>query len=110
MDRSEIIRRLVLSEIADDYENVDQCIFPYVSEECGKRGVKVERSDIVEALAGLIGDGLAKAYVLSSREPHASELSGMPSVEIVEEDFETYFYITRKGLDLLDAWDGWATS
>jgi hypothetical protein len=52
-------------------------------------------------LAGLIADGLAKAYVLSSRKPHATELPEMPSLEIVEEDFKTYFYITRKGLDLL---------
>lgn len=106
MSRREIIRWLVLSEISNDYENVDQCIFPYVSEEGAKCGVKVERSDIVEALAGLIADGLAKAYVLSSREPHATELPGMPSLEIVEEDFETYFYITRKGVEILDSYDG----
>jgi hypothetical protein len=92
--------------MSNDSENVDQCIVRHVSEEGGKYGVKVERSDVVEALSGLIADGLAKAYVLSSREPHATELPGMPSLEIVEEVFETYFYITRKGVEILDSWNG----
>ena len=27
----------------------------------------------------------------------------MPSLDVVEEDFETYFYTTKKGMDLQDA-------
>jgi len=106
MNGSEIIRQLVLREISDDYENVDQIIFPSVLEACAKRGVKIERSNVVEALAGLIEDGLAKAYVLSGTKPYSTELPGMPSLEIVEVHFKTHFYITKKGVDLLRSYVG----
>jgi hypothetical protein len=106
MNRSEIIRRLVLREISDDYENVDQIIFPNVFEGCAKRGVKIERSNVVEALAELIEDGLAKAYVLSGTKPYSTQLPGMPGLEIVEEHFKTYFYITKKGVDLVRSYVG----
>jgi hypothetical protein len=106
MDRSEMVRRLVLSEISNDYENVDQIIFPDVRQECWNRGVKVERSDIVEALRSLIEDGFAKAYILSTTKPYATELSGMPGLEIVEEDFETHFFATKTGRNVQDDYVG----
>ena len=59
MDRRELIRRMVLDAISDDFENVDQIILPNVSEDCRKIGFVVERSEIVRALAGLVEDGLA---------------------------------------------------
>ena len=90
---------MVLVTIADDYENVDQIIFPVVARDCAKLGLTVARSDIVDALAKLIEDGLAKANLLSPTEPCSTELQGMPKVDIVEEYFTTYFYITRKGID-----------
>ncbi len=55
----------------------------------------------MNALGGLIQDGLAKAYLLSDTEPYSTELHGMPPLDAVEEDFKTYFYITKKGIDLL---------
>jgi hypothetical protein len=78
MDRSELIQRLVLREISDDYESVDQIILRDVARDGAKLGLSVERSDIVDALARLIEDGLAKAYLLSSREPYSTELPSMP--------------------------------
>lgn len=66
MDRSELIRRLVLDEISDDY-----------------------------------------AYLLSSKEPCSTEILGMPALDVVEEDFKTYFYITQKGRDLHLSDDTW---
>ena len=59
----------------------------------------IERSEIVEALAWLIENGLARAYLLSCFEPHSTELEGMPKIDPVEQDFKTYFYITKKGLE-----------
>ena len=97
---------MVLNEIAEDYENVDQIILPVVARECAKLGIVVERSDIVNALAELIEDGLAKAYLLSGREP-TKELQGMPQVDKVETSFKTYFYITKKGMDVHLADDTW---
>jgi hypothetical protein len=91
---------MVLNSISNDYENVDQTILRDVRKDCAKLGLAVERPEIVDALAGLVKDGLAKAYILSGWEPFSQELTGMPPLDLVEEDFKTYFYITKKGMDL----------
>ncbi len=97
MERNEIVRRLVLREITDDYENVDQQILPSVSRLGERLGMNIQRGEVVTALAGLIHDGFASAYRLSPFEPPL-EFKGMPSLEVVEMYFETYFYVTPKGL------------
>ena len=108
MDRIELVRMLVLNEICDDYENVDQIILPRVAKDAAKCGLVIERSEIVNALAGLIQDGLAKAYLLSPFEPYATELQGMPALDVIEKDFETYFHATKKGIDFqLSHWTSW---
>src|SRR3989442_13276343 len=87
---------MVLDAISDDFENVDQIILPNVAEDCGKLEFVVERSEIVRALAGLVEDGLAKAYDLHNlpnRNPFSGELRSMPTLDQVEESFRTYFYI-----------------
>jgi|SRR5580692_5909154 hypothetical protein len=99
MNRSELIQRMVLNVMCDDYENVDQIILPHVARDCAKLGIIVERSEIVKELGELVARGMAKAYLLSSREPFSVELEGMPPLDIVEENFETYFYPTKKGMD-----------
>jgi hypothetical protein len=107
MDRSELIRRLVLDEISDDYENVDQIMLPNVARDGAELELSIERSDIVDALRSLIEEGLAKAFILSAREPCSTEIQGMPALDVIEEDFKTYFYITKKGLDFHLADDTW---
>jgi hypothetical protein len=109
LSRSQFLRRLVLNWITDDFENVDQVILRHVAEDAAKCGLTVERPEVVAALAGLIEDGLAKAYILSgdSRDPFAGELQGMPPMDEVEEYFKTYFYATKKGLDLHTSEDAW---
>jgi len=97
---------MVLRAIADDYENVDQVILSQVAEAGAGYGLTIERSDIVDALTGLIQDGLAKAYVLSPIAPFSRELQGMPPLDVIETYFQTYFYITKKGIDLLSG-DSW---
>ncbi|MGH9614523.1 MAG: hypothetical protein ACRD4P_15735 [Bryobacteraceae bacterium] len=96
MNRRELVQRLVLDEISDDYENVDQCILRHVAEIGVTYGLTINRPEIVVALAELIDGGLAKAYFLPSTEP----LQNMPPLDEVEEYFKTYFYITKKGMDL----------
>jgi hypothetical protein len=105
MQRNELIRRMVLDKICDDYENVDQIILPSVARDCAKLGFVVERSHILNALGELIESGLAKAYLLSGRKPE--ELRGLPPVDVVEEDFKTYFYVTPKGKELHMSDDSW---
>ena len=109
MDRREVIRLLVLNEISDDFENVDQIILPHVVKATAKCGLAVGRAEIVDALAGLVRDGLAKAYILSSakRDPFSGELPDMPPLDVIEENFETYFYITKEGLDFHRSDDIW---
>ena len=98
---------MVLNAMCDDYENVDQVILPEVARDCAKLGFSVERAEIVKTLAELVSNGLAKAYRLSGRKPFSTEFEGMPSLDIVEEYFETYFYPTKKGMDFHLSDDTW---
>jgi len=109
MNRSEFLQRLVLKTICDDFENVDQVILREVAEQGTRCGLTIRRSDIVEALRGLVEAGLAKAYDLSPsrRDPFAGELPGMPPLDVVEEYFRTYFYVTKKGIEFHKASDTW---
>jgi len=100
MNRHELVRRFVLNSICDDYENVDQVILRDVAADGDRCGLTIDRSEIVATLRGLIEDGLAKAYLLSGRKPYATEFQSMPQIDLIEEDFKTYFYITKKGIDL----------
>jgi hypothetical protein len=43
--------------------------------------------------------GWPKRMIWTIAEPGSTEFPGMPPVDIVEEDFKTYFYITKKGMD-----------
>jgi len=92
MERSELVRRLILNEICDDYENVDQRILPDLVRDGSRLGLSIERAEIVATMASLVEDGLAKSYLLSCREPFATEIQGMPSLDVIEEDFKTYWW------------------
>ena len=100
MTRAEFLQRLVLNEICDDFENLDQIILPHLAEDGRKCGLTIERAEIVEALSALVENGLAKAYDLGCTDPFSKELPGMPSLDIIEENFRTYFYATENGLDV----------
>ena len=47
MHRRELIRRMVLNAICDDFENVDQIILPVIARDCGKLGLVVERPEVL---------------------------------------------------------------
>ncbi len=98
---------MVLDAMCDDYENIDQIILPEVARDCARLGFSVGRTEIVKAVGELIQSGLVKAYLLSGTEPFATELEGMPPVDVVEEYIKTYFYITKKGLDSHLSGDTW---
>src|SRR5713226_3735150 len=85
MNRSELVRWLVLNEISDDYENVDQIILANVAKQGAKLRLAIDRSEIVDALAHLIEEGLAKAYLLCAKEPCSTEVPGMPALDVIEE-------------------------
>ena len=99
MDRREIVRWLVLNHICDGYESVVPYILPGVVKIGAKFGWIIDYSEVVESLAGLIADGLAKAYALSSEEPHYVPLEGMPPDDVMaEESFEASFLATEVGV------------
>jgi hypothetical protein len=75
MTREEFVQRLVLDKICDDYENVDQTILVDVVKDGVECGMNIDRTEVVDALAVLIAEGLAKAYVLPSREPYSRRKS-----------------------------------
>ncbi len=91
--------------MSDDFENLDQVILPEVARDAAKCGLTIERPEVASALASLLSDGLIKAYDLSVRttDPFRTELPGMPPLDEIEgitEMFKTYFYPTKKGMDL----------
>jgi|SRR6185312_13048228 len=95
---------MVLRAISDDYENMDQVILRDVAKNGAKLGLAVGRSDIVDALAGPDRGRTGQGLFLASTK----ELQGMPPLDVVEEYFKTYFYITKKGMDLHLSDDMWA--
>jgi hypothetical protein len=99
MTRAEFLQRLVLNAICDDFENLDQMILGEVAGQALKCGLTIQRSDIVRTLQELVQGGLAKAYDLSSSgtDPFSGEIAGIPPLDVVEEDFKTYFYVTHQG-------------
>lgn len=64
MTRAALVRRTVLNSICDDGENIDQIILQDINTEVAKYGITIPRADVVSALAELVGDGMAQAYVL----------------------------------------------
>lgn len=109
MTRAEFLQHLVLDKICDDLENVDQVILPDVAKQAARCGLTVQRPEIVAALQALVESGLAKAYDLSatSRDPFSGEIAGMPPLDVVEEYFRTYFYVTEKGMEFHESDGTW---
>ncbi len=106
MNRRELVRLFVLDWIRDNWENVDQLILAKVAEMGAECGLTIDRSEVVNALAGLVGDGLATAYRFAGEE--SVDIEGMPPLDTVEEDFVTYFRATEKGMELhLSDQPGW---
>lgn len=107
MTRAEFVQRLVLNTICDDFENVDQVILREVAGVGTKCGLTIRRHDVIKALRNLVEAGLAKAYELSARDPFSREIEGMPQLDVVEEGFKTYFYVTKKGMAFHEADRSW---
>jgi len=107
MERSELIRRIVLGNICTDYENLDQTILHDAARDARRLGFNIERQDVVEALRDLVSNGFAHAYRLSPSEQSLVKLDTMPPLEEVEEYFETYFLVTPAGRDFELADHSW---
>ena len=95
MKRDELVRQLVLAEIADDYEEPDH-IWENVAQRAEMCSLPVERAMIARILLELVDLGLARAYDLSLRGP-ARELDTAPPLEQIA---KYYFWITPQGKDV----------
>src|SRR5581483_6639561 len=118
-DRSGVVRRRwlvtrreyvgweVLNAICDSGENVDQRILDAVNRDAGKTGIRINRAEIVEALAELVQRGLATPAHLSCWPGQSVELSSMPPMDEIETCFKTYFFITEEGMKVHLSNDSW---
>ncbi len=94
--RNEMLRLIVLSTIADDYESF-RIIAHETSERSAKLGLAVNHEMILDVLADLILQGLAKAYVLSPQVPYAT-----PAEYSRGRSHTLWYWITDKGKLLLE--------
>jgi hypothetical protein len=96
--RHKLIGSFVLAEISDDYEEPEH-VYENVAERARICGMSVQQLEIRTMLLELVQMGLAKTYILSTREP-AIEVQGPPSLDNIH-DF--YFWITEEGKTALSS-------
>lgn len=101
MNRPELLRRFVLNEVADDYENLEK-IYSEVSSLGSRCGLSLPRGEIKQALVDLIEARLVKAYRLTTNS--VEEFDGVPEAERMD---DSYFWITPRGKDLLVSDGDW---
>ena len=98
VNRTELVRHLVLTAISDDYENLEM-IHQLVAKRSSRCGLSISISEIIRALGNLIEAGFASPYQLSGTAP-PQVMEGRLSPGQFE-DFYTYFLTTQKGMELL---------
>jgi hypothetical protein len=103
MTRNDFIRRFVLNEICDDYENLD-VLQSVIANESSRCGLEISRDEIVQGIAELIEAGLAKAYKLTPTRRPAEEIPGVPPLDQID---NYYFWATPRGLDVQASDEGW---
>ena len=107
--RSELVRRLTLNWICDDYENLAVSIEMPVIRDGGACGLYIEKEEIARALSELVELGLAKAYRMGgSNLGPPGEMDRMPSLAEMEDPDGAWFYRTDAGLKVqLEPWEPW---
>jgi hypothetical protein len=106
MTRLELIRRLVLNEICDDYEDIFQ-IEKQLGQGLQDVSFSISQEEVIRALAELIELEWARAWDLSSNNPEVLPYDGMPpTTEIVP--WRTYFWATPTGIAINVADDSWS--
>ena len=66
---AQALRICVMASIADDYEDFEQ-VSKSVEKWSEEDGLQFGHDEMLHAIAELIGDGHAQAYVLSEHPPH----------------------------------------
>jgi len=99
--RYEMVRMLVLNEIADDYEEPSH-IYERLEDLGRKCGMVIQPLDVKRALVDLVESGWAGAYDLW-RKP-VEELRAPPPPERVD---EYYYLITQRGREAQSSFEAW---
>ncbi len=98
MTRQEILQSLVITAMANDYEDFEMILHETLNW-APQKGLTVAREEVIEALEQLIEDGYAQAWVLSPTSP----------AEVVPYSRENldnlYFYVTPRGRELVHKYE-----
>jgi len=105
MDRDSEVRMLVLNSMVDDFENLDQIIFPTVRSDGRLLGWEIERGEVVTHLAELVESGFVGAFRLASEPPHEIRLDRMPELQPDVDSKDIHFYPTAAGFQLHADWN-----
>ncbi len=104
--RRELVERLVLDSICDDYENLSVSIKPDLDRYARDCGLEISEPEIVTALNSLVELGWAKAYRLGGKD--AVEFDRMPTIDEMRDPDGAWFYVTGVGLKVeLADYEGW---
>ena len=99
MEGPDILKVLVLSEVSDDYEEIEHILFQ-LTPLADKFDLTIRLIEVRQALIELIETGLVKAYQLSPGHRSAEEIQGIPPENIDG----IYYLVTDSGKLKLNAW------
>jgi len=99
VNRLETVRAFVLAEISDDFEEPEH-VYENVAEISRTCGLSVDRAEVLGLLHELVELGLAKAYLLSPRDPVIEVKAPL----LRDRMSELYFWITEDGVRALSTW------
>jgi hypothetical protein len=91
IDQNKFLMDCIVTVASDDYENFE-IIFDQTRRMAALKGITVNEGDVAKAVAEVIADGLAEAYLLSPQEPHSVKARYSP-----ERLHEFWFYVTPRG-------------
>ena len=100
MSREQILREMVLSSVADDYESFE-LIEEQLARLAGEAKINFTADQLAAHLGDLIRDGLVRAYVLSPQPPHVRVAEFSP-----ERLDELWYLATPDGLKVVKAQEG----
>jgi hypothetical protein len=90
-DRSDFIRDLVMTSMADNFENL-QLIFANVTSWARSRDVSPTRDEVIRTIENVIVDGYAQSYLLSPHPPHSTPVA----FDLKRVD-DLHYYLTPAG-------------
>jgi hypothetical protein len=92
-ETGEIIRNLILGDVADDYEEFDHVV-KTVTSEAAERGISVDRQEILDKLGDLVNEGCVQSFLYLADQNSFAKVAEYSADRIDD----LWFYIAPKGL------------